>query len=178
MLAKTVFSSAGHLSPLSPFSFFTRVSVVSLFISCVVALLWQTLHFPTLSHLIAGGVYTCQPGQTSNGPWISQTSDNSRSACEARCDQTAFCVAFDFTSTGHKENACRLVRDGLTPRLGHGGGDNRQYCSRGLCNDGLSFSQNREDAYRVHTSLDQHVLNHPPLVKTATTATTTTTTGT
>lgn len=73
-------------------------------------------------------LYNCQVGQGKSASSYSETSSNSYESCAKDCDQNKDCKAFDYTINSSKA-ACRLYNNTDSPRLGIGGGDNRQYCS-------------------------------------------------
>ena len=80
----------------------------------------------------SSGAANCEDGQVEallDKFYLAVSSDNSQSACEARCKSTANCTNFDFTIIA-KADACRLIGPN-NPRLGSGGIDNRQYCTVG-----------------------------------------------
>mmetsp|Transcript_91045 Transcript_91045/g.283664 ORF Transcript_91045/g.283664 Transcript_91045/m.283664 type:complete len:194 (-) Transcript_91045:166-747(-) len=72
----------------------------------------------------------CEVGQTQGGgPWVFESSDNSKSACEAACKLAPGCVAFDFTTMISGQSTCRGAPAGQQPRSGDGGRHHRQYCT-------------------------------------------------
>ena len=69
----------------------------------------------------------CSTGQGQSGvQTLSQTAENSESACLAKCLKINGCIAFDYTEKV-QQGACRTYGKN-TPRT-TGGNDNRKYCS-------------------------------------------------
>lgn len=74
-------------------------------------------------------LYNCQVGMGKAASSYHETNSNSYESCSKDCDQNKDCKAFDYTINSSSKAACRLYNNTDSPRLGIGGGDNRQYCS-------------------------------------------------
>ena len=59
---------------------------------------------------------------------IEVSPNNSWASCAVACDAVSACLAIDFTTNDHSD-ACRLYGEN-EPRLGSGGRDGRQYCTK------------------------------------------------
>jgi len=79
-----------------------------------------------LGSVTDGALFSCEAGQGSHGPKLSENTDNSKEKCEHHCRSTDGCIAFDYT-TEDISNACRLYSS-----IGHSRTDpgvhGRQFC--------------------------------------------------
>ena len=72
----------------------------------------------------------CQPGQGEFGKFFVERAAAGLAECGAHCLGAEGCEAFDYASNDPTaRDACRLYTVGNKPRLGDGGGHNREYCA-------------------------------------------------
>jgi len=73
-------------------------------------------------------IFSCATGQIQiGGSTLFTSTDGSKEACAAKCNNAVGCDAFDYA-----EGSCRGVLAGQTPALGDNA-DNRKYCSEVAC---------------------------------------------